>query len=123
MTAGRPNLSDEETPVQPYPQPRIDVTGLDPETAHRKIVEHAGIMIADPTGEIAAAYPNGITAATDDAYRGLIGILERHAPRDHGGPYCANCALVPGSPDPWPCRDYRDAAAGLATGLPGTAAR
>lgn len=104
--------------VEPYPQIRIDVAGLDPATAHAKIVEHGRSMIADPSGEIAAAYPHGMTAAADDAFRGLVAILERHAP----GLAIAVC-LCDHAPhtdalDAWPCDDYRDAAAGLATGLP-----
>jgi hypothetical protein len=104
---------------EPFLQVRIDVTGLDPEAAHRAIVEHAHAMISDPTGEFAAAYPNGITAATDDAYRGLIGILERHAPLDLGanGIRCSRCP-ADAAPAGWPCPDYRDAARGLAAALP-----
>lgn len=107
-------LPAKETRVEPFPQIRIDVAGLDAETAHRKIVEHARSMISDPTGEIAAAYPAGITAATDDAFRGLVGILERHAPHLVAGEF--TCDDHDGQP--WPCLDYRDAARGLATGLP-----
>jgi hypothetical protein len=121
-----PSLLDhlpEGAHVEPYPtSPRIDVAGLGPDAAHTKIVEHARAMISDPSGEIAAAYPNGITAATDDAFRGLANILERHAPDPDGcHRFCSRCvaeATRGPVPVPWPCPDYRDAAAGLATGLP-----
>lgn len=123
------HLPAKETSVEPFPQIRIDVTGLDPADAHRKIVEHARSMIADPSGEIAAAYPDGMTAATDDAFRGLVAILERHAPvelsKDPAAPaFCGACVDRPAATDnvfAWPCADYRDAAAGLATGLPAAA--
>lgn len=110
------HLPTEGARVEPYPQIRIDVAGLDPADAHAKIVEHARSMIADPTGELAAAYPNGLTAATDDAFRGLVGILERHAPDvdRSSGPWCSH----PNTGERWPCADYADASRGLATGLP-----
>jgi hypothetical protein len=120
-----------EDRVEPYPQPRIDVAGLDTAGAHAKIVEHARSMISDPTGEIAAAYPNGITAAADDAFRGLVGILERHAPVERTKHpeqphFCGACVERPEFDGPsagdWPCADYADAARGLATGLPGATA-
>lgn len=110
------HLPAKESGVEPYPQIRIDVTDLDPDTAHRKIVEHVRAQISDPTGEIAAAYPHGITAACDDTFRGLVAILERHAPYT----IVRGTRRVPicGGDGPWPCPDYRDAAVGLATGLP-----
>lgn len=113
----------KEARVEPFPQARIDVAGLEPADAHRKIVEHARAMISDPTGEIAAAFPAGITAAADDAFRGLIGILERHAPDDiaERGIYCGDQPHLERLTI-WPCDDYRDAARGLATGLPEPAA-
>lgn len=116
----------EETRMEPFPQIRIDVTDLTPDAAHNKILEHARAMISDPSGEIAAAYPSGITAASDDAFRGLAGILERHDPRpgvlstgadDYSDARCSHCIELETSV-PWPCDDYRDAARGLATGLP-----
>lgn len=115
------HLPEEHHRMEPYPQPRIDVTGLDPADAHRKIVDHARFMIGDPSGEIAAAYPNSITAAADDAFRGLIGILERHAPsglNSTGSTACGPCDESAGRPSGWPCDDYYNAARGLATGLP-----
>ena len=117
----------KETRMDPYPQIRIDVTGLTPETAHAKIVAHARSMISDPTGEIAAAYPNGVTAVADDVFRGLVGILERHAPVERTKHpeqphFCGACVERPEFDGPsagdWPCPDYADAARGLATGLP-----
>jgi hypothetical protein len=45
------------------------------------------------------------------ALQGRLRILNRHAPTVHGD--CSCCALVPGSPDPFPCLDYRDAAGGI----------
>jgi hypothetical protein len=42
------------------------------------------------------------------ALQGRLRILNRHAPTANGD--CSCCALVPGSPDPFPCLDYRDAA-------------
>lgn len=132
--AGAPQLGEtlldqlpEETTVDPYPQARIDVTGLAPDAAHTRIIEHAQAMISDPSGEVAAAYPTGITAAADDAFRGLIAILERHRPRR-----CTSCGSAPHVPAVhyvdnatgrhyWPSDDYRDAARGLATGIPGQA--
>jgi hypothetical protein len=110
--------------VEPFPQIRIDVAGLPARDAHTKIVEHARSMIADPTGELAKAYPNGMTAATDDAFRGLVGILERHAPRSvvADAAVCDRDYVTGTGITAWPCDDYRDAAAGLATGLPAAAA-
>jgi hypothetical protein len=117
-----PSLLDhlpEGARVEPYPNAhRIDVAGLAPDAAHTKIVEHARAMIADPSGEIAAAYPHGLTAATDAAFLGLIGILERHAPGLATGYRLCGHAPHTEALDAWPCPDYRDAAAGLATGLP-----
>lgn len=118
-----PTLLDQlpgRTLMEAFPQVRIDVTDLAPRAAHTKIVEHARSMISDPSGEIAAAYPHGITAATDAAFRGLVDILERHAPMDYGtmGAGCQHHGH-PGAGEAWPCDDYRAAAAGLATGLPG----
>lgn len=115
----------KEARVEPFPQARIDVAGMDAPTAHAKIVAHAHTMISDPTGEIAAAFPHGITAAADDAFRGLAGILERHAPTngalkpagDYSDARCGEIHDLEASVA-WPCADYRDAARGLATGLP-----
>lgn len=104
-------------------QPRVDVTGLNPAATHAKIVGHARIMIADESGEIAAEFPAGVTAATDDAFRGLIGILERHAPHTYAADTsCVRCfnhaATGRDHLIAWPCDDYRDAARGISTGLP-----
>jgi hypothetical protein len=109
----------KEIPVEPYPMtPRIDVTGDAPRDAHRRIVDHARVMLTDPTGEHAAVL-TPVSVACDDAYRGLIAILERHAPDDvlERGIYCGDNPHLRAS-IMWPCEDYSDAARGLATGLP-----
>ena len=118
------HLPAKESGVEPFPTTfRIDVSDLEPADAHRKILEHCRSMISDPTGEIAAAYPDGLTAATDDAFRGLVRLLERHAPTHPT--YPSDCehhySLGAGTMYAWPCQDYRDAAAGLAV-LAGLAA-
>lgn len=97
----------------PYPeQLRIDVSGLPPADAHSDIVTAARAAIeADP--EIIAKFPNGLTAVSNAHFNGLVRILERHFPT---GDLCDHCTGLYGKP--WPCADYRDASAGLATGLP-----
>ncbi len=114
----------EEIPVlDPYPQVRIDVTGLTPVDAHRKIVEHARSMITD-AARAAVVFPPGVLEAVNDQWSGVIAVLERHAPDDVPGRgiYCGDQPHLERLTR-WPCDDYRDVSRGLATGLPGTAAQ
>lgn len=116
-----PTLLDHlpEDTVEPYPQVRVDVTGLDPADAHRKIVEHARSMVSPP----GSAFPAEVLDAANDQWAGIVAILERHAPLDlaANGIRCSHCSADQ-APAGWPCDDYRDACRGLATGLPTRAA-
>jgi hypothetical protein len=105
--------------VESYPQVRIDVTGQPADVAHARIMDHARNAIVDDPA-IAGVFPESTTTAANDTFRGLIAILERHAP-DHDTECSKPCVDTPGHDFEyvsWPCDDYRDAARGLATGLP-----
>lgn len=100
--------------MEPFPQIRVDVTGLAPDAAHTAIVNQlAGVAAVNPI--LAEAVPD-VVDASQDHFAGMGRILERHAPyRDDTGVYCTHewHRMIA-----WPCADYRDTAAGLAAGLP-----
>lgn len=125
-----PTLFDrpEDITMEPFPQIRIDLAGLPAAEAHARILAHHDAM-STVNPFIAAVIPEA-AEATQDHLRGQRNILARHAPRHavivpddwlldapHAIPdVCQHHATT------WPCDDYRDAAAGLATGLPELAA-
>lgn len=104
----------EEHHVDPFPTARVDVAGLDPFTAHAKIMELARAMLTPAPG--LAPFPAEVVEAMTAAAQGLVDILERHAP--HDDPTEVHCSEVWHSMLAWPCPDYRDAAAGFAVNLP-----
>lgn len=108
------------SPIEPYPQLRVDVTGLDPAHAHSTILGHARVVLAPQSGPTVLDHE---TVDTLNAlFAGVLRILERHAP-DPDGEYrfCTSCiAEARRGPVPvtWPCKDFYDAAASLTTGMP-----
>jgi hypothetical protein len=105
---------NEHPGVLSYRRGYPDVTGRPAEAQH--------ILVLTAAEERANMAHTGVTAARD--IEGLAGrrrILERHAPGRTGIGIliCSQCLEDHGYPNPapWPCDDYRDAAAGLVTGL------
>lgn len=108
----------KEHHVDPYPQARIDVTGMTPNEAHAKILELARALV-EPL-PVVAAFPSEVTEALGATAAGLVAILERHAPSDTAlRVTCCDHAPHFDRLEAWPCDDYRDAAAGFAVNLPG----
>jgi hypothetical protein len=113
--------------VEPFPEVRVNVAGLDPRTAHGKIMDNARVMFLPPDPEHVPSTPADVVEQVGAIGEGIIAILERHTPRCGGHPRpwmqcapgvcsaeCERC----GSGSEWPCDDFRDAARGLARGLP-----
>ncbi len=103
--------------TEPFPQPRIDVTGLDAATAHTKIVDQARTLLSTPDSRL--YFTPDILEAVDATWHGVIRVLERHAPGFTVGAGVILCDHAPhvDAGDTFPCPDYLDVAAGLATGL------
>ncbi len=117
-----PTLFDRpEDLMEPYPQPRIDVTGLPPEQAHTRIVAFVRELGNEASLPV-AVFPAEVAEAAAAQWDGTGRVLARHAPRPavvfpldapHTEPdVCRRCCTT------WPCIDYRDVTAGVATGLP-----
>lgn len=100
--------------MEPFPEVRVDVVGLDPLIAHRKIMDNARVMFLPPAP--GHRLPSDVVEQVGAVGEGIIAILERHAPGPHG-----LCASEDSVGERWPCDDYRDAARGLARGLPADA--
>jgi hypothetical protein len=117
--------------MNPPPTLRVDVTGLTPADAHAAILANLDDIAAGPT----PATGGDIAAAMAALFAGVRRIIERHAPTmtealpwRPSTPQCETCAALCHSSSgilceqpvdgPWPCADYLDAAAMLATGLP-----
>lgn len=103
---------NEHPGVLSYRRGRPDVTGRPPEEQH--------VLVLTAIEERENMAHTGVTAARD--IEGLAGrrhILERHAPVSvtFGGTRCEHCNDRSVTSVRWPCEDYRDAAAGLVTGL------
>lgn len=94
----------------------VDVDGLPHDQAHNLVVE--AVLSA-----AAALGPTEVHARA--ALNGRSRIIGRHRPSGYlvgGRPVCSNCDMgdthdIDFAPIYWPCADYVDAAAGLATGL------
>jgi hypothetical protein len=117
------NHAVPEDPMNPhpYPAPRVNVHGVDPQQAHIRILEYVrelGNEAALPAG----VFPPEVAEAASAQWDGTTRILDRHAPRPAAvfpldtprtaPDVCRHCHKA------WPCADYRDVTAGVATGLP-----
>lgn len=111
--------------LEPFPQPRIDVTHLNRPDAHARVLLFVRDIAEDASAAMHAA-AHGILPEVAEAaaaqWAGIVRILERHAPDPDGEHrFCSHCvAEAPRGAVPvaWPCTDYRDATTGLACGLP-----
>lgn len=123
---GQPTLRALQTAP---PTIRVDVTGMAPQDAHTAILEHldavATVMVelrpAYAVAELTDHRGDRASTAAHDQLVAARRILVRHAPRlDLRDIYrCLHdWHSTPGRLTTWPCADYRDAAAGVAAGLP-----
>ena len=117
-TPDTPALFDRpEDLMDPYPQPRIDVAGLNPAAAHCRILSYVRTIALD-SGTPMVGVPAEVSEAAAAQWAGMLRIIERHAPQYPPTPgSCAHRGCLDQDLT-WPCPDYRDATAGLAEGLP-----